>query len=657
MVRTRFASRSPLAVESLERRDCPAAVAVIGGGAIAEGGASTVLTVRLSAPDTKPVQVGYIVSGDGTTPAVVPADYQLSIGTQLLAGPTGTIDFKPGETVKQIRVAALDDALREGTESLRFKLFRPLGCTIDAAATSVDVTVRDNDDYTAALVPQGSIRITEGASASFAVELSKPATKAETFYVSTQDGSATTADYRPLRDMPVTILAGQSRSQPFSISTLKDADATETDEYFLLTVRPRSTDMPAVDPIGVTIIGSRPVPLALAVTDASVQEGNAGLTACTFTVRLNAPAADPITVQYTTANGTATSGVDYVAAQGGLVFARGQISKTVTVNVIGDKVVEGNETFQLIATATGGATATGTGTILDDDSAFRIDVVFPDKTLTPSQQQAFRLAADRWAQIITGDLPNVTFNGRTIDDLEITATGPAIDGPYGILGQAAPQDMRSTGTQLPYTGMMQFDSADLTMMESSGILKDVILHEMGHVLGIGSLWGVKNLLNLTDANNPLYVGVNGLREYRALAGSTTVTGVPAENMTAGAPGTPGDGSYGGHWRESVFRNELMTSVAERAGTSMPISRLTIGSLQDLGYTVNYAAADPYVLSAAGVSASAARSSTATAMNRQLFALMASSGSDPLATAMRQLATDSTPTATPRQRAFAGGVRI
>ena len=657
MVRTRFASRSPLAVESLERRDCPAAVAVLGGGAIAEGGASTVLTVRLSAPDTKPVQVGYIVSGDGTTPAVVPADYQLSIGTQLLAGPTGTIDFKPGETVKQIRVAAIDDALREGTESLRFKLFRPLGCTIDAAATSVDVTVRDNDDYTAALVPQGSIRITEGASASFAVELSKPATKAETFYVSTQDGSATPADYRPLRDMPVTILAGQSRSQPFSISTLQDKDATETDEYFLLTVRPRSTDMPAVDPIGVTIIGSRPVPLALAVTDASVQEGNSGLTACTFTVRLNAPAADPITVQYTTANGTATSGVDYVAAQGSLVFARGQISKTVTVNVIGDKVVEGNETFQLIATATGGATATGTGTILDDDTAFHIDVVFPDKTLTPSQQQAFRLAADRWSQIITGDLPDVTVNGHTIDDLEITATGPTIDGPYGILGQAAPQDMRSTGTQLPYTGVMQFDSADLTMMESSGILKDVILHEMGHVLGIGSLWGVKNLLNLTDVSNPLYVGVNGLREYRALAGSTTVTGVPAENMTAGAPGTPGDGSYGGHWRESVFHNELMTSVAERAGTSMPISRLTIGSLQDLGYTVNYAAADPYVLSAITASASAARSSTATTMNQQLFAMVASSGLDLFAAAMRQLATDSTPVATPRQRAFAGGVRI
>jgi hypothetical protein len=416
-------------------------------------------------------------------------------------------------------------------------------------------------------------------------------------------------------------------------------------------------NLPAIDPIGVTIIGARPATVALTVTDASVKEGNTGFATGTFTVRLNAPALDPITVQYAAAPGTATSGVDYVAAQGSLVFTRGQISKTVTVNVIGDAAVEGNETFQLIATATGGATATGTGTILDDDTAFRIDVVFPDSTLTASQRQAFRLAADRWSQIITADLPDVAINGRTIDDLEITATGPAIDGPYGILGLARPLDTRSSGTQLPYTGEMRFDSADLAMMESSGTLTNVILHEMGHALGIGTLWAVRNLLNVTDATNPLYVGVNGLREYRALAGSTTVTGVPAENMTAGAPGTPGDGSYGVHWRESVFRNELMTSVVERAGTSMPISRLTIGSLQDLGYTVNYAAADPYVLPAPAAATNVIRSSTATSSNQRLFALVASSGADFLAAAMRQFGSDSTPTTTPRQRAFAGGVRV
>jgi len=650
MVRPSFASRSPLAVESLERRDCPAAMAVLGGGTIAEGGDSTVLTVRLSAPDTKPVQVGYIVSGDGTTPAVVPADYQLSIGTQLLASPSGTIDFKPGETVKQIRVAAIDDAVREGTESLRFKLFRPLGCTIDAAATSVDLTVRDNDDYTAALVPQGSIRVAEGASASFAVELSKPATKAETFYVSTQDGSCTAADYRPLRDMPVTILAGQSRSQPFAISTLKDADATETDEYFLLTVRPRSADMPAIDPIGVTIIGARPATVALTVTDASVKEGNTGFATCTFTVRLNAPALDPITVQYTTAPGTATSGVDYVAAQGSLVFARGQISKTVTVNVIGDTVVEGNETFQLIATAAG-ASATGTGTILDDDSNFQIDLRFVDSPLgsVPATVQALaRKAADRWSQIIVGDLPNFTLpGGVVIDDFQLTVQMGLLEGaanaPGGIIANAGPTAFRPGSAGLPYQGEAGLDPGDVLNLSSPAQQQwviDVITHELGHALGFGSGFKPFDPFVVGDAFN----GPNALREYRTAA-SNTATTIPLE------PGVRG------HWDEKVFGNELMTPFAAAVGTAMPISRVTIGALQDMGYSVNYAAADSFVVPTAAVRSVAGLPVAATSATQRMFALMASSTPDLLAAAMTQMATGANSPATPRQRAVAfGGVR-
>ncbi len=55
----------------------------------------------------------------------------------------------------------------------------------------------------------------------------------------------------------------------------------------------------------------------------------------------------------------------------------------------------------------------------------------------------------------------------------------------------------------------------------------------------------------------------------------------------------GVGSAGSHWRESVFDTELMTSLAENTGTAMPISRITVGQFADLGYVVNYAAADAY----------------------------------------------------------------
>jgi hypothetical protein len=599
-----------LDLERLERRDCPTVVSVIGGGSIAEGGESLLLTVRLSTPATKAVQVGYLVSGSGALPAVVPADYRLSLGPTGLAGPSGNIQFLPGETVKQLRVAAVDDALREGTESLRFTLFRPVGCTVNSASSRVDISVLDNDAYIASLVPQGPSRIAEGAAAPFVIELSSPATRAETFFVSTQDGTATTADYRPLRDMPITILAGQRRSQPFALNTVVDSNNAETDEYFLVTARPRSADMPAIESAGVTIRGTGPAPLTVAVSSPSVVEGNAGFTACTFIVTLSAPALDPIIVQYATADGTASAGVDYVASAGSLTFARGQISKTVTVNVIGDTNVEDAETFQFIASTTAGglvSSATGVATIRDDDTAFEIIVRFPDASLTPAQQQVFRDAARRWSEIIVGDLPDVTLGGRVIDDIEITATAPFIDGPGKILGSAGPREMRSGARGLPITGEMRFDSADVAAMVSNKTFMGVILHEMGHVIGIGTLWERFNLVVGVGGPNPQYVGAGGLTEYQSLLGSVTrPDGVPVENEG-------GEGTRDAHWRESIFRTELMTGYAEAGGIPMPISRLTVGSLEDLGYRVNYAAADPYRLPGPAMTPATRLATNATAM--------------------------------------------
>jgi hypothetical protein len=593
-------------------------VAVVGSGTIAEGGESLLLTVRLSAPDTKAVRVGYVISGYESTPSVVPADYRLSVGSAGLPGPSGNIEFRPGETVKQVRIAAVDDAAREGTESLRFTLFRPVGCTIDAANAKVDIPVRDNDNYTAALVPQGPSRIAEGNAASFVIELSSPATKAETFFVSTQDGTATTLDYRPLREMPVTILVGQRRSQPFALNTVADADATETDEYFLVNARPRSPATPAIDPVGVTIIGTGPAPITLSVTDTSVVEGNSGLTACTFIVRLSAPALDTIVVQYATVDGTATAGVDYVAASGSLTFARGQISKTVTVNVIGDTNVEDAETFQFVASTTAGgivSSATGVATIRDDDTAFEVIVRFPDASLTAAQQQVFREAARRWSQVIIGDLPSMIVDGREVDDVEITATAVPIDGAYGVLGQAGPRVIRPGVQGLPATGIMQFDTADVARMVSEGTFTNVILHEMGHVIGIGTLWASFGFVTGFGTADPRYVGSRALAEYQTLVGSgSTPTSVPVENVG-------GAGSRDAHWRESVFDNELMTSIAERPGVVMPISRLTVASLEDLGYRVNYGAADPYRLpapiTATSVATRAANTAAAVTMSLEL----------------------------------------
>jgi hypothetical protein len=219
---------------------------------------------------------------------------------------------------------------------------------------------------------------------------------------------------------------------------------------------------------------------------------------------------------------------------------------------------------------------------------FTIEVRFMGG-LTAKQKAAFKLAADRWTRVIAGELPNVIVDGEVIDDVLILAQGSAIDGPGQILGQAGPTRLRprtaGTAAFLPARGTMAFDTADLAQMAKDGTLNDVITHEMGHVLGIGTIWTQKGLLKGSSTNNPTFVGTNAEREYGVLKGAGP-TPVPVEN-------TGGPGTKNSHWRESVFRNELMTGFVGAMGN--PLSRLTVASLQDLGYKVDMNAAEAYGL--------------------------------------------------------------
>jgi hypothetical protein len=232
---------------------------------------------------------------------------------------------------------------------------------------------------------------------------------------------------------------------------------------------------------------------------------------------------------------------------------------------------------------TGSYSLTETATTTSSDSAFSIKV---DYTGDQSFKSYFDNAAARWAQVITADLPDV-YDARygTIDDLQISASVVAIDGRGRILGQAAADDVRS-GTNLPYRGHMQFDSADMAYMAQNGILQDVIIHEMGHVLGLsGWFWRQDGLLS--SSSSYYYTGTNGLAQYRTLAHNSSLSYVPLETQG-------GSGTAGSHWSESVFGDELMTGYSP-ASNHAPLSILTIGALADLGYTVNYAAADTYSL--------------------------------------------------------------
>jgi Leishmanolysin len=226
-------------------------------------------------------------------------------------------------------------------------------------------------------------------------------------------------------------------------------------------------------------------------------------------------------------------------------------------------------------------------------------------------------AASRWTHVITTGLEDVETAGlrpisptcpypAMVDDILVCITFEPIDGPGGVLAAAGPDSFR-IDNGLPVAGPVIVDTADIPALKStSSDFLDTITHEMGHVLGedqlneipcvkvasgltlastmsfpgVGTIW-IEQGVQSTAAGCP-YSGPNAIREYGAISGCDFV---PIEQ-------TGGPGTACGHWDETCLGIELMTGFSNPE-VSNPLSKVTVGSLEDVGYTVDYFGAEPF----------------------------------------------------------------
>ncbi len=236
--------------------------------------------------------------------------------------------------------------------------------------------------------------------------------------------------------------------------------------------------------------------------------------------------------------------------------------------------------------------------------AFTITLRFVN-TPTDAQRAFFEAAAAKWQGIITGDLPDVSgkFPARTcgsqfptpgfkgsIDDILIDVLLQPIDGVNGVLGASGPCLIRTADALTAY-GVMFFDTADLQALADEGLLDEVVVHEMGHVLGFGTLWNIgRSLLQGSGTADPRFIGPLAISAYDKLGGSGTV---PVE-------GDFGPGTRDTHWDEATFDNELMTGFLNSGDN--PLSALTVAAMGDLGYVIDDRAGDRYKLPRTGPAA-------------------------------------------------------
>eukprot|EP00977_Amphora_coffeiformis_P008597 scaffold1953_cov176-Amphora_coffeaeformis.AAC.15 len=196
-------------------------------------------------------------------------------------------------------------------------------------------------------------------------------------------------------------------------------------------------------------------------------------------------------------------------------------------------------------------------------------------------------AADRWERIISADpwgpwdagvlsnLPQeviaTEIPAEGVDDIYIAIFEKDIDGRGGLFALAGPDLMM--GDQI-IAGSVQIDPNDIDTAIENQIFLPLMLHEIGHVLGIGTLW---ESFDLIDPDSGVYNGPNAVDAWRNEVGCS------------------GDLPLSGnHWNEECMQNEFMTPFF-RYNRPSPVSSITMGALEDLGYEVNRSEEDPFGL--------------------------------------------------------------
>ncbi|MEB3294787.1 MAG: FG-GAP-like repeat-containing protein [Synechococcales bacterium] len=204
--------------------------------------------------------------------------------------------------------------------------------------------------------------------------------------------------------------------------------------------------------------------------------------------------------------------------------------------------------------------------------------------LTEAAKGAIASAAAYWEAVIPSRSAITNFQ-----DLTINLTVENLnDG--GILAQAGPNLLNNAGRLVITGGTSRINSQRVHELNGSlERLRLVMTHEFSHALGFGTIWrpftfsnGVTVGRTYVNFSNQTYLAETYAGfAYGELLGSATPIAIPVDTVYA-------------HWDEVRFDTELLTPFVEWGG-AMPVSQLTIAALRDLGWNVNYGAAQPYDL--------------------------------------------------------------
>ena len=386
-----------------------------------EGDEEMVFTVRLNLASSQTVTTAYITSS-GT--ATAGRDYETTFGT---------LTFTALETEQTIRVPIIDDDIDEAAETLRVMLINASNAEIkDDKATGV---ITDNDVRGVTVAPT-VLMIREGDSASYTVVLDSEPTADATVAVQVPGGADVSVDKTELSFTA----DNWNQVQTVTVTAAHDADAVADDPVTIRhAVSGGDYRSVTVASVAVTILEDDTPTLLIA--DGVASEGDGEMA---FTVWLNVPSSQIVTVEYATADGTALAGTDYEETTGTLTFSTETTMQTIRVPIIDDDLDEVAEAFTIALSNPSNAIieeGEATGVIADDDLPV-VSVTADVETVEEGETVTFTLTR-------IGDLTvpltvpvDITEHGAFLADGTPTEATFAVDAATTTLLVATDDDQR-----------------------------------------------------------------------------------------------------------------------------------------------------------------------------------------------------------------------
>ena len=316
---------------------------------------------------------------DETTDVPVSVSYATkpgTAGTSDYVAKSGSVTFSPWQTSKTVTIATREDSIDELTERFTVELSSPTSTAkIGDGSAFVDI-IDDDPTPQLRIAPTGQSlgtmgNVSEGNTASYTVSLDRQSSRDITVAYATSEGSAIVDDFTGTSGT-LTFSAGQT-SKTVTVTTLVD-NIFEGNETFSMTLsNPSSTAVlsSSYRTSTFSIVDDDPVPSITITPNPAVEGDDDGSDPLSFDVTLSNPSSQSISVDYATADDTATAGNDYVSRSGTLNFAPLATSQSFTVALIGDDLDEGaSESFLVNLSNPSNATIAlgqAAGTITDDD--------------------------------------------------------------------------------------------------------------------------------------------------------------------------------------------------------------------------------------------------------------------------------------------------